>query len=280
MIEAGLQPIPGYRLTRRLGAGAFSVVWEACHSDGSVLALKFLDRHSPYAEQFKEEARILKTLTALRHPGIIYFHGMSIFTHYLVLRLERADGNLAELHDTYQKEFGVHVPRDHALDLLEHVATTLDFLANVRLPGFLSLSGGLQHCDVKPANLLLVGDRLKVADFGLAAATSARTPRALGWRGSPPYAAPELHRGQLSATSDQYGLAVTWCEVSVGPKALTNPSQIDSNPRMLPVDLMQLPEAEVAVVSRALHPDPTRRWPSCRAFLAGLRAAQSELIHR
>jgi eukaryotic-like serine/threonine-protein kinase len=280
MIEAGLQPLPGYRLTRRLGAGAFSVVWEACHSDGSVVALKFLNRRSPHVEQFQEEARILKTLTTYRHPGIIHFFGLSIYAHYLVLRLERADGNLAELQDTYQKEFGIPVPRDHALDLLENVATTLDFLASMRLPGFVSVSGGLQHCDVKPANLLLVGDRLKVADFGLAAATSARAARALGWRGSPPYAAPELHRGQPSATSDQYGLAVTWCEVSVGPKALTKPAQIDSSPGMLPVDLMQLPESEVPVVSRALHPDPTRRWPSCQTFLAGLRAAQSELIAR
>ncbi len=101
------------------------------------------------------------------------------------------------------------------------MARTLDFLATLRLPGFNGYSTGFQHCDVKPANLLLVGDRLKIADFGLAAATSARTQRDLGWRGSLPYAAPELFRGQPSSTSDQYALAVTWCELCAGPGALT-----------------------------------------------------------
>ncbi len=280
MLEAGLQPIPGYRLTRCLGVGAFSVVWEARTAEGRVVALKFLDRHTRHAEVLWGEARILKALAGFRHPGVIAFYGTHSFANYLVLSLERADGNLAELHETYQKEFGTHVPRDHALDLLGDVASTLDFLATLRLPGFNSFSSGLQHCDVKPANLLMVGDRLKVADFGLAAATTVRRQRDLGCRGSLPYAPPELFRGQPSPTSDQYALAVTWCELCAGPTALTDAARIDATPGIPPVDLMQLPEREVVVVSRALHREPALRWPGCRAFLAALRAVHATQLQR
>jgi serine/threonine protein kinase len=275
MLEAGLQPIPGYTLTRCLGAGAFSVVWEARAATGKVVALKFLNRHAREAEILWAESRILKALADLRHPGIIAFHGAYSFAHYLVLCLERADGSLDELHQTYQQEFGTHMPRDHALEMLADVAHTLDFLSTLRLPGVNSFSRGLQHCDVKPANLLLVGDRLKIADFGLAAATSARTQRDLGWRGSLPYAAPELFRGQPASTSDQYALAVTWCELCCGPDALTEPARIEASPGMLPVNLMQLPEREVVVISRAVHPEPALRWPSCRAFMTALRAVHA-----
>jgi serine/threonine protein kinase len=146
------------------------------------------------------------------------------------------------------------------------------------LPGFNAFSCGMQHCDVKPANLLLVGDRLKVADFGLAAATTARKKRDLGCRGSLPYAPPELFRGQPSPTSDQYALAVTWCEVCAGPGTLTPAARIETSPGILPADLTQLPDEERVVVKRALDPDPGRRWPDCRTFLAELRAVQGALV--
>src|SRR5437588_271941 len=175
MLEAGQEPLPGYRLTRPLGKGGFGEVWEARDSAGRALALKFLE------------------------------------------------------------ETGKNVPPERLLDWLEQAATALDFLAGVTLPGFNCSSKGLQHCDVKPSNLLLVGDVVKVADFGLCAGTSWQTHRN-GWKGTPPFAAPELYRGQAAVGTDQYALAITFLKLCCGDRPFW-PEVPGADPRSLPVDL-------------------------------------------
>jgi serine/threonine protein kinase len=274
MLEVGLQPIPGHRLTSRLGVGAFAEVWEARTDDGRVVALKFLDVRSRHAAQIRSEIRVLQALADLKHPSIIPFHGIQATPRHVVLCMERADGNLHELHRTYRDEFGTHVPREHALELLGQAAEALDFLAGTSLPAFNAGSRGLQHCDVKPGNLLLVGDRLKVADFGLCASMAGRTHRGGGWRGTPPYAAPELFRGQPSDRTDQYALAVTWCELVEGDGIFLESSLTESGWPTLPIDLMRLPKREAPVIARALYRQPATRWPNCQALIQALRQAQ------
>jgi serine/threonine protein kinase len=275
MLQAGLQPIPGYRTSRLLGTGAFGEVWEALGPEGRPVALKFMDCRSKPTSLIRSEIRVLQGLRELRHPHIIEFHGVHAHTHHIVLCMERADGNLGDLHRTYRDDFGMEMPAEHALELLGQAAEALDFLAGVTLPGFNALARGLQHCDVKPSNLLLLGDQLKVADFGLCAATAWRTHRN-GWRGTLPYAAPEMYRGQASPSTDQYALAVTYCELCYGDRLFIPPQSIPARPGCpdLPIDLMKVPAKEARVLARALSPHPTARWPSCQAFLAALVQAR------
>jgi hypothetical protein len=47
-------------------------------------------------------------------------------------------------------------------------------------------------------------------------------------------------------------------------------------PAGLPIDLTKLRERELPVFTRALHPHPSARWPSCLAFVAALREASKE----
>jgi serine/threonine protein kinase, bacterial len=73
----------------------------------------------------------------------------------------------------------------------------------------------IQHCDVKPTNLMLFGETVKLADFGLAALMSG--PVIAGRPcGTPEYAAPEVFLGRLSRHSDQFALAVSCCELRAG----------------------------------------------------------------
>jgi serine/threonine protein kinase len=268
-----LQPIPGHRLTQLLGRGGFGEVWEAIDGEGRAVALKFLDCRSRTRDLVSSEVRILRGLEELQHPNIIRLHGVHASSRYLILAMERADGNLADLRSAYQEEAGVNIPSEHALELLDQAAAALDFLAELRLPGFNSGSRGLQHCDVKPSNLLLVGDVLKVADFGLCAATSWH-PQGAGWRGTLPYAAPELARGAGTLGTDQYALAVTFCELVMGERAFLPGARSSDIPRVgPPIDLTRIRERELLAISRALHPQPSARWPSCRAFVAALREA-------
>src|SRR5262249_10339834 len=155
--------VPGYRLNRPLGQGAFGEVWEAIRCDGETVALKFLDTRTRSATMISSEVRVLRALAQLEHPHIVQLQGVHASSKYVILIMERADGNLSDLRSAYLAETGGNVPADHALDLLDQAAEALDFLAEQKLPGFRS-ARGLQHCDVKPSNLLLMGHDLKVAD--------------------------------------------------------------------------------------------------------------------
>jgi serine/threonine protein kinase len=272
MLEVGSQPIPGFRLTQRLGAGAFGEVWEARDADGKLVALKFMDCRAKSNTVIGSEIRVLRGLSELRHPNFIQLHSVHASTHYIILCMERADGNLEHLHQVYLEETGKHIPSEHAFEMLEQVAAALDFLAELKLPGVNQSSRGLQHCDIKPSNLLLMGDVVKIADFGLCAGTSWQTHRN-GWRGTPPFAAPEMFKGQATIGTDQYALCITFLKLCAGNRPFLDSVPINAPPVGLPVDLTKLREREVPIISRALHPQPLSRFPSCRAFIAALRAA-------
>lgn len=266
-LEIGSQPIPGHRLTGRLGRGAFAEVWEAVRDDGQKVALKFLDTRTRNSAMISAEVRVLRGLAELRHPNIIQLYAVIPCAKYLVLVMERATCNLSDLHEAYQIETGDNVPLDHALELLEQTATGLDFLATVKTSG---ATQGLQHCDVKPTNLLMVGHQLKIADFGLCAGSGWQTHQR-GWKGTRPYAAPELFNGKATMGTDQFALAVTFCELVMGKRPFFEGTQADAPPRGLPIDLTKLREKEYPIIARALHPYPSSRWPSCKAFVQALR---------
>lgn len=268
--QAGMQPVPGLTLTQQLGNGAFADVWEAVRADRSRVALKFLDCRKRGASMVATEVRILRGLTTLQHPNIIPLHAVHAWGQFVVLVLERADGNLEDLRQAYQQHANSNVPPDHALDLLAQAADALDFIASLRQTG-LSGSRGLQHCDIKPSNLLLVGQTLKVADFGLSAGAGWNTTNG-GWKGTPPYAAPELYGSAATVGTDQFALAVTFCAIVMGGRPFWNRADLASTPPAgTPIDLTRLREKEMPIITRALHRYPSSRWPSCRAFIDELR---------
>jgi serine/threonine protein kinase len=267
----GSEPVPGFRLQTPLGQGAFGEVWAARTRDGSSVALKFLDTRKRDSAVLRGEIRILRALSEVGHPNLIRLLGVHACSHYLILCMERADGNLEELRQTYRQVSGRNISPDHLLELLRQAAIGLDYIAGLKLPGFNLASTGLQHCDVKPSNLLLLGDEVKIADFGLCASQGEQTHKH-GWRGTIPYAAPELFRGRASPTTDQFSLAVTYCDLVAGDRVLLRSSQLGVESGM-GVDLSKLRERERMVLERALSPDPTRRWPSCQAFVSALREA-------
>lgn len=268
MLEVGSQPIPGHRLTQRLGTGAFGEVWEAHDPDGQPVALKFMSCRS--ASLVSSEIRIFRRLSELDHPRFIRMFGVHATASHIVLSMERADGNLEDLRQVYLEETSKNIPADHLLDLMEQVAEGLDFLSELKLEGVNLSSRGLQHCDIKPSNLLLIGDNVKIADFGLCAGTSWQTHRD-SWRGTPPYSAPELFKGQATIGTDQYALCITFIRLCAGDRPFWSNQPIDAPPAGLPIDLTKLRERELPIIARALHPHADSRWPSCQAFIQALR---------
>ncbi len=266
-----MEPIPGHRLLGRLGQGGFGVVWEAELPDGEVVALKFIDCRNQPGTLVANEIRILLKLRELRHPHIVRLLDVCATQQYIALKMERADGNLRELQEAYLQETGLPIPPDHLLDLMDEAAAGLDFLAEQPRPGIAGDRHRMQHCDVKPSNLLVQDDGLKIADFGLCMSSLSGTvgKRFMGTR---PYAAPELYEGRITSHTDQFSLAVTYCELVTNSRVLRPPDPAVRH-WSPPVDLRKVRNNEQPVLMRALDPNWTKRFPSCVGFVTALREA-------
>jgi serine/threonine protein kinase len=92
------------------------------------------------------------------------------------------------------------------------------------------------------------------------------------------FAAPEVHRGQLSETSDQYSLAVTYYHLRTGEFPFPHPpagfNRAYSYSRPSP-DLSRIHYGERRVLERALDLEPHNRFPSCVAFAKAMNEVVS-----
>jgi serine/threonine protein kinase len=269
-LEIGQEPIPGYRLRRRIGTGGYGQVWAAETADGRPLALKFIPCDGKLAAA--REVRSLQSIRELRHPHLIRIEQVWCHLGYVVIAMELADGSLMDLLDVYQTDFGTPVAPEHTCQLLGQAAEALDFL-NTRRHRLGVHYVYVQHCDIKPSNLLLLGNDLKVADFGLLSGISSRL-QSHHKAGTLPYSAPEIFQGRLSNQTDQYALAVTYCQLRGSRLPFTDtPSSFRSDYVRPAPDLTMLPEAERPIIARALNPVPQNRWPTCAELIHRLRRA-------
>lgn len=266
-LQTGMEPYPGYRLRQLLGRGGFADVWEAETADGNAVALKFLPCDDGLVAS--KEIRSIQAVRQIRHPNLITIDQVWVHLGYIVVAMELAEGSLLDLLDAYQGEMNSAVPPEQVLMYLTQAAEALDFM-NTRQHTLDGRKVAFQHCDIKPSNILLFGDTVKLADFGLASPTSA----ALKFHrraGTLDFTAPEVFQGRLSDWTDQYALAITYCYLRGGQLPFSNtPPKFDRAYVRPTPDLSMLPEKERPVVARALAPVPQNRWPSSLEFMAHL----------
>jgi serine/threonine protein kinase len=266
-LDRDYEPLPGYRLIERLGRGGFGEVWKV-EAPGQLLkAMKFvfgnLDTHDEDdGRPAEQELKALNRVKAIRHPYILSLERIDIVEGQLIIVMELADRNLWDRFRECRQQKHTGVPREELLRYLHEAAEALDLMND---------QFHIQHLDVKPQNLFLVHNHLKVADFGLAKAFE-------GGRGTitggvtPVYAAPETFEGYASRFTDQYSLAIVFQELLTGTRPFngSNTKQLLMQHLNGVPDLSALPIGDKPIIARALSKKPDDRWPNCVAMVQAL----------
>src|SRR5438874_4171544 len=209
-LESGAEPIPGYKLIERLGGGGFGEVWK-CEAPGGLLkAIKFvygdLQTASPDGQRAEQELKALSRVKTVRHPYILSLERYDIIDGQLLIVMELADRNLWDRYKECRGQGLSGIPREELLGYMEESAEALDMM-NVQYQ--------LQHLDIKPQNVFLVHNHVKVADFGLVKDLEGSQASITGGI-TPVYAAPETFDGKVSRFSDQYSFAIVYQEMLTG----------------------------------------------------------------
>lgn len=265
----GAEPYPGYRLECELGRGAWSEVWQARRRDGSACALKFMDCQHDLAPA--HEVRALQAVRQLRHPHLLGVENVWGCAGFVVIAMDLMEGSLLDLLGVYLNELDQPMATDHVCFFLSQAAEALDFL-NTRQHVVNGLRVAFRHCDVKPSNLLVRGNTVKLADFSVAVPTAA-TMGPHRPSGTVVYSAPEVFQGWVSDRTDQYALAVTYYQLRTGRFPFHDiPAEFTKTYVHPTPDLSRVGPAEREALGRALAPVPHYRWPSCRDLMSHLSA--------
>jgi eukaryotic-like serine/threonine-protein kinase len=270
-IESLAEPLPGYRLIERLGGGGFGEVWK-CEAPGGLLkAIKFvhgdLSASGETDRRAEQELKALSRVKTVRHPYILSLERYDIIDGQLMIVMELADRNLWDRFKECRARGLPGIPREELLDYLEETAEALD-LMNVEYQ--------LQHLDIKPQNLFLVHNHVKVADFGLVKDLEGMRASMTGGI-TPVYAAPETFDGWVSRYCDQYSLAIVYQELLTGQRPFTgnNVRQLILQHMQAPPNVEPLPPPDRPAIARSLSKTPGDRFPSCRDLIAALKTGNS-----
>lgn len=299
----GEEPVPGYRLVRWLGEGGFGVAWKATAPGGTEVAMKMIDLSGKNAHK---EIRALGLVKRIRHPNLTPILALWLkdadgnVREYseadsqeflakpstpstlkntmlvdsdawrsqsteLIMAMGLGDKTLSDRLDECTARGLQGIPPDELLEYLEAAAKAIDYLN--------SAQHNIQHCDIKPQNILIVGGAAQVCDFGLARAVqdNRMTKVAVSYA----YAAPESFQSKPSHATDQYSLAITYVELRTGALPFDDESAIGvMNAHMNgTLNLARLPEDERDVIRRATAVNPDERYDSALKMVRALRRA-------
>jgi tRNA A-37 threonylcarbamoyl transferase component Bud32 len=264
-VAAAVRRVGGYELLRIIGRGGMATVYLARQTDldrkVALKELKVLAESDPrLARRFLHEARLAGSFN---HPNIVTVHDY----------LEHGGTPYIAMEYLLRGSLRPYVGRMSLAQIGGVLAGVLDGLAHAE-------ERRIVHRDLKPENIMVSSQGwVKIADFGIAKATSATQTEAnlttTGTTlGTPRYMAPERAMGEeIGPWSDLYSLGVIVFELLVGHAPFHDtdaPMAILMRQINEPIARVSslVPDVDPALsdwVGRLLEKDPARRTRSAAA---------------
>lgn len=257
-----------YEIVEKIGTGGMATVYKAkCHVLNRFVAIKVLKDSLKFdtevVKKFNTESRAAARLS---HPNIVqvYDVGESDGLDYIVM--EYVDG--ITLKEYIQKKGRLSW------------AEACDFAAQIGRAIDCAHTNNIIHRDIKPHNVLMAKDgTLKVADFGIAQATTSETLVAgSSGMGSVHYISPEQARGGFTnERSDVYSLGVVLYEMLTGevPFDGANPvaiaiMKLEQEPKDCRIINPDIPDNVAKIVMKAISKEQHARYQSAAQMVSDL----------
>lgn len=287
----GVEIVPGFKLIKMLGRGGFGEVWKATAPGGAEAAIKIISLGERYG--FKEY-RSIQLVKQVRHPNLVpitafwlrneageFFEqimGDNTIARQaqeleLIIAMGLCEKSLLDRLRECQRAGQNGIPVEELLGYMEDAAKAIDYL-NQPIHDLGEDIGGIQHCDIKPQNILIVGGAAQVCDFGLARVLG--DSRATSAKGTAAYMAPEvILDSKPSRSTDQYCFAISYVELRTGtlPLNVSSPHAAIMAHVHGKLDLSKLPAVEQPIIKRATSVDPEKRYPTTIEMVRALRQA-------
>ncbi|GIW82971.1 MAG: hypothetical protein KatS3mg105_4778 [Gemmatales bacterium] len=290
LLTEGTEIVPGFRLVKLLGRGGFGEVWRATAPGGTEAAIKLINLGQQLGHKELQAIRIVKQI---RHPHLVPIVAYWLVTEDgevldevgdsqimcrgqeldLVIAMGLGDKNLLDRLNECRAAGRSGIPAEELINYIEDAARAIDYL-NQPVHDLGDGGRAIQHCDIKPQNILIVGGAVQVCDFGLARVLG--DSRVTSAKGSAAYIAPELlSQNKPSHATDQYSLAITYVELRTGkvPVDLSSPAAAIWSHIEGKLKLEHLPPAEREVIRKATAIDPHQRFSSALEMARALRQA-------
>ena len=268
-----------YQIVRKLAGGGMGRVFLAYdpilnRQVGLKLIDSGADQDSLDVIAAERRGSILQDQLAKREPGgrVAQIFDIGEREGYFYIAMEYVEGeDLSELvaRGPLAPERAVSI----ALDILDVLVKAHSFQTVIEGKPHRSII----HGDIKPRNIRITpSGQVKVLDFGIAKAVSMTRSITFNQFGSIPYSSPErLQTGDMDIQSDMWSVAIVLFEMLTGKPYFDaeHSSRLEwmiRNYRALEPSIASLPPGLREILSRALDPDPLRRFPSAAAFQAAL----------
>jgi eukaryotic-like serine/threonine-protein kinase len=252
-----------YEVVRLLGRGGMGEVYEVDDHELRVrVALKTIrtDRPSPLmVVRFRRELYLARQVT---HPNVCRVYDLGHHRGQLFLTMELLVGETLARRLARDKQLS---PAE-VLPLVRQIASAIDA----------AHAAGVVHRDLKPGNVVLVGSRAIVTDFGIAHAVGDpfhQLSQVCRMIGSPDYMAPEQVAGDpVTPAADVFALGAVIYEMVTGVRPFRG-----AHGRELVPPCQHVPELDPrwsAAIMRCLAPVAAQRFACAADAVQALEVAR------
>ncbi len=273
--EVGFLPgqllLDRYEIGAEIGRGGMSRVYLAHDRqfDEEVAIKTMINLAADSSEDAERLFREVQICRKISHPNVVRVHDFGKIPGGIFVIMEHLGGR--GLDEIIESE--APLPLERAKMLLAEIAAALGEAHRLKVV----------HRDLKPGNVMLVGGRVKVLDFGIAHMNDGQSKhltRAGEVVGSPLYMSPEQIQGlPVDGTCDLYALGV----IAYNLLSAREPFEADTATAVVfkhlhepPPDILEhrpnLPKGWVAVIEKLLAKVPADRYQNAEELIDALSA--------